>query len=538
MSRSRRDTIRLEGVQTQTLPGGTPDSARVRFEREVWMRWLSDEARKAEMPPSRGGIVYGAVVPFDSVAFARTPLGRLQPGDTVELRELLREWAEEDGRRSPQSPQGLWWVWPRVFPSGARPLPTNLIQTAYWDVGDTVAAIAATTTRSRPESIRLALQILDDPARTLKLGIDVGQKVDQLAGAMRGNVRVRPGTEGDRAIASATAELEEALDWLQDPRLRDVAVMANLFRNPGRWYDEVTRRSQEGSLIAQVGKLMADGATRWPGSLGEGLSRGAAYLRSDGLPAPAPDAPPSEWERWYEDAGGSHVPVSIYLYGARRGWDPVQGILERYRTAATAKDKALFGHMLLTLSPDFLRPQEAAGMLLGQGPLRDLAVRWVGMAPYSTGLGQLRDVLETALKTLRTNGAPWPGTPTVPGLLDDAGQPVSVIMFPTGVWWPEWKDPIAVDGVQFTTFDESRALPDEFDGMILELYKAWKKGPIVFLEFTAQVGPVVEQGYGRSRARHGISIILVETPDGLKWMGNWGRRAARTPRPYPIGSNR
>jgi hypothetical protein len=513
---SRSDTIQLKGWHLRELPTGRVDSTRIRVDRAQAMRLLTTAERDAESV-ARGGVrIAPNPPPFfvvaDTAAFNSTPLGQLGMGDSIPLREVLAIWASGPLARPPD---GIHMAIQRVYGTVPWTRRNALLETAHWDADNPIAALELTSYQSTRASVERALDVLDDPARVVELGIDFERTMDRLAASLQPPWYSIPHDELADQF-EAWEPFESRLMTLSDPRLQDLALFVSVLRDPALWYESAVARATQGSLLAETGKRLAEGHTAWPGQQGMLIS-GDVNLSRPSMAAPAPDAPAGEWKLWGDAANlrQSQIPGSIHVYGRRVGWRPFEGFLQRYKVAETSEDRAIWARFLLSMDREFITAAEAARWLLGGGPLSEVARMWMGwFGGTNEDMGPLVPVFEQVVEEIRTRGAIWADEAPIESLLDSDGsiRPIR-IQLPPWVERAKWLPP---PGLEIVGNEDLYYTDRGYEGLTIPAASGVRRGSIYKLTMTLLVGPLNGVGYHgpNAWAEEHVQLLFVHTTDG------------------------
>ena len=385
---ARWDSSRFEGEAVRRLPDGREFRTPAVY--EATREWtLRDpdayEARQAELRAARTRARRGP-------AIARFP----------EQEQQRRQWDSLEAIFNGASDRRSRLLAFRTLRSSGPPSPEDAFELRSYAllIGDTTAAVAITMGRRLDVAgFDLLRPMLDDPGSAFSLGIDPGYNA--LADKIR---RAPPILLSDTSAWGCTPEacrmLATEVSRASEPRLRDLALLANLTLAPAAWYERVVERAEQGSLLARQARALADGT------------------QMGTIAAPGPDADWREWREWMGRRIG--VPWSgrlpLRFYEARTGVSLVDAFRRRLTAAQADSARLVYGMLLLALDETRPTPEDVAANLdagsealamLGQSQITRLFRGNPEPADEQTARGLIDDLLDYVLR----GASVWPGTP-------------------------------------------------------------------------------------------------------------------------------
>lgn len=286
---ARWDTTSISGEAVLRYPDGRVFRTPARMERtRHWTLYepAGREARIAALRETANAERTGMLLlPTNDLEM------RLSQGDTVLRDSLLAAWR---GETDPDERARLFRLmdqWDSRDDAFGERLSELSIQ-----AGDTVHAVFEAIGWSlsprdplSEEELDLLLPFLRDPGLPFAFGFDRDLLYESIRTAL---LRFPPALAADPGdwpcTPAACRQLAAQFEAAEEPRLRDLGLIARLVMEPARWDDEVLTRAREGSAMMEPAVLLVRGV-------------GATWEAASKAPLPPPDA---DWRGWLEWMNG------------------------------------------------------------------------------------------------------------------------------------------------------------------------------------------------------------------------------------------
>lgn len=288
VARARWDTTTLSGEAVLRYPDGRAFPTAARLERTRQWTLHDPAGREARLAALREAAMAErtGMVLLSTSELAK----RLDEGDLALRDSLLAAWQRATDPGETTRLFGLLEMWGQRtegFRERLRDLRVQAGDTAY----AVRAAIRAVSPRNplSESDLDLLLPFMRDPGLPFAFGLYRDPLYENVR---QGLLASPPALAADTAAwpctPAACRRLAAQWDEADEPRLRDLGLIARLVMKPARWDDAVQARARAGSALMEPAVLLIRGV-------------GATWRAASKMPLPPPEA---DWRAWLEWMNG------------------------------------------------------------------------------------------------------------------------------------------------------------------------------------------------------------------------------------------
>lgn len=534
MAHSGADTTLLQGEAVLEYPDGRHFRTPARYERtRIWRCHdaAGRAARRAEIREASARQRTGMLI-LPTTAIER----RLSEGDTVLRDSILTAWGGETDPDARSRLYGLVEFWG----GDSRAFGDSLAALAF-AAGDTTGHLGRLHERVRfgrggyrPSELALLLPFLRDPGLAFAFGLERDRFYESVQDALLdAPPAITPDTSAWPCTPEACRILAAQRTEAEEPRLRDLGLIAALVLEPARWDEEVLARADAGSGLLREAALLVRGV-------------GATWSAAVKAPLPPAGATWREWLSWMNGRSPTFRPgiptlareqavrfeeshaVAIRFYSARTGREVVGELRRKLDEARSDSALLVYDAMLVGLGARVIDPEQVADRLLTGGPAaRERAIREAGAilrdAPQADTVTTVA-LLDRLLAIVIEGAEPWPIL--APGAADrgrrlgrrgEGGGPLflGADSLPDEVR-ERWKDRVRLVEEDPGAAIERRGTHFRTSGVV-------RVGRLARL--TVSYTSFIDQGPGRPPHGYagGLTVFLVLGPDGWRTaqVGEW-----------------